>query len=152
MACYSAYSCLVFIHRSEELCEAETELGPLTFRNINVPQYTVSESTPSAQAIEANAEALARYAAISQQAGLVPIVEPEVLMAGDFTIQRSMEAHIAAYSVLFAKLALHKVDLAGLVLKASMVVCGDKKGKASPEEVGEGKFSSLSAGMRVTSD
>lgn len=101
-------------------------------------QYTVSESTPSAQAIEANAEALARYAAISQQAGLVPIVEPEVLMAGDFTIQRSMEAHIAAYSVLFAKLALHKVDLAGLVLKASMVVCGDKQGKASPEEVGEG--------------
>jgi fructose-bisphosphate aldolase class I len=90
--------------------------------------------------MEANAEALARYAAISQQAGLVPIVEPEVLMAGDFTIQRSMEAHIAAYSVLFQKLALHKVDLAGLVLKASMVVCGDKKGKATPEEVGEGEL------------
>jgi fructose-bisphosphate aldolase class 1 len=63
-------------------------------------------------------------------------------MAGDFDIQRSMEAHIAAYSVLFQKLALHKVDLAGLVLKASMVVCGDKRGKASPEEVGEGKSKS----------
>ncbi|KAK9894069.1 fructose-bisphosphate aldolase class-I [Cystobasidium minutum MCA 4210] len=106
--------------------------------------YTVSESTPSTQAIEANAEALARYAAISQQAGLVPIVEPEVLMAGDFNIQRSMEAHIAAYSVLFQKLALHKVDLAGLVLKASMVVCGDKQGKATPEEVGEATIHALS--------
>lgn len=106
-------------------------------------KYTVSESTPSNLAIEANAEALARYASISQQAGLVPIVEPEVLMAGNFNIQRSMEAHIAAYSVLFAKLALHKVDLAGLVLKASMVVCGDEQGKATPEEVGEGEFRSF---------
>lgn len=100
------------------------------------------------QAIEANAEALARYAAISQQAGLVPIVEPEVLMAGDFNIQRSMEAHIAAYSVLFQKLALHKVDLAGLVLKASMVVCGDKQGKATPEEVGEGGLDKITVLLR----
>jgi len=101
--------------------------------------YTITATTPSMLAIEDNAETLARYAAISQQAGLVPIVEPEVLMAGDFPIERSIEAHLAAYSALFAKLTLHKVDLAGLVLKASMVVPGDKfeGGKASPEQVGE---------------
>jgi fructose-bisphosphate aldolase class I len=97
-------------------------------------------------AIEDNAETLARYAAISQQAGLVPIVEPEVLMAGDFPIERSIEAHLAAYSALFAKFTLHKVDLAGLVLKASMVVPGDKfeGGKASPEQVGEATVHVLS--------
>lgn len=68
-------------------------------------------------AIEDNAEVLAKYAAISQQAGLVPIVEPQVLMTHDQPLERSIEAHIAAYSKMFEKLALHKVDFAGLVLK-----------------------------------
>lgn len=107
--------------------------------------YTVTDTTPSALAIEDNAEVLARYAAISQQAGLVPIVEPEVLMNGNFTIERSIEAHIAAYSALFAKLALHKVDFAGLVLKASMAQAGDKSGrKSTPEEIGEATVHVLS--------
>lgn len=138
MACYCMFNLFSFL-------PGDMRRKRLILAVIVVSKYTVSESTPTTQAIEANAEALARYAAISQQAGLVPIVEPEVLMAGDFTIQRSMEAHIAAYSVLFAKLALHKVDLAGLVLKASMVVCGDKKGKATPEEVGEGELRGFSS-------
>ena len=107
--------------------------------------YIVSPTTPSALAITDNAEVLARYAAISQQAGLVPIVEPEVLMTHDQPIERSIEAHIAAYSAIFERLALHKVDFAGLVLKASMVVPGDKSGKkASPEQVGEATVHVLS--------
>lgn len=102
--------------------------------------YTITDTTPSQLAIEDNAEVLARYAAISQQAGLVPIVEPEVLNTGTFTIERSIEAHLAAYSALFAKLALHRVDFAGLVLKASMVQPGMEGGKkASPEQVAEGE-------------
>ena len=99
--------------------------------------YTVSPTTPSELAIEDNAEVLARYAAISQQAGLVPIVEPEVLMTHDQSIERSLEAHIAAYSRLFEKLALHKVDFEGCVLKASMVVPGEQHSKGKPEQVAE---------------
>jgi fructose-bisphosphate aldolase, class I len=107
--------------------------------------YIVSPTTPSPLAIMDNAEVLARYAAISQQAGLVPIVEPEVLTAHDQSIQRSLEAHIAAYSAIFERLALHKVDFAGLILKASMVLPGDKSGqKAAPEQVGEATLQCLS--------
>lgn len=66
-------------------------------------------------------------------------------MNGNFAIERSIEAHIAAYSALFAKLALHKVDFAGLVLKASMAQAGDKSGKKStPEEIGEATVHVLS--------
>ena len=107
--------------------------------------YTVSATTPSPLAIMDNAEVLARYAAISQQAGLVPIVEPEVLMTHDQTIERSLEAHIAAYSAIFERLALHRVDFAGLVLKASMVLPGDKSGqKTSPEQIAEATIHCLS--------
>ena len=106
--------------------------------------YIVSPTTPSPLAITDNAEVLARYAAISQQAGLVPIVEPEVLMTHDQPIERSLEAHIAVYSAIFERLSLHKVDFAGLVLKASMVVPGDKSGsKASPEQVAEANIHCL---------
>lgn len=110
--------------------------------------YTVSPTTPSPLAITDNAEVLARYAAISQAAGLVPIVEPEVLMTHDQSIERSIEAHIAAYSAIFERLALHKVDLAGLVLKASMVVPGESfpRGQkaSSPEQVADATVHVLS--------
>ncbi|KAF2482423.1 fructose-bisphosphate aldolase class-I [Neohortaea acidophila] len=106
--------------------------------------YIVSPTTPSALAIEDNAEVLARYAAISQQAGLVPIVEPEVLMTHDQSIERSLEAHIAAYSALFNRLALHKVDFQGLVLKASMVVPGEKHSKGKAEQVADATLQCLS--------
>lgn len=106
--------------------------------------YTVSATTPSSLAIMDNAEVLARYAAISQAAGLVPIVEPEVLMTHDQSLSRSLEAHIAAYSAIFERLALHKVDFAGLVLKASYVTPGQKHSKASPAEVAEATINCLS--------
>ncbi|KDQ60185.1 hypothetical protein JAAARDRAFT_126065, partial [Jaapia argillacea MUCL 33604] len=116
--------------RSKEYYQAGTRFAK--FRTT----YIVSDSTPSQLAIENNAEIQARYASISQQAGLVPIVEPEVLCNGNFTIERSAEAHIAAYTQLFRQLALHKVDFAGMLLKASMVVPGDESDTvASPEEV-----------------
>lgn len=76
--------------------------------------------------------------------GLVPIVEPEVLMTHDQPIERSLEAHVAAYSAIFERLALHKVDFAGLVLKASMVVPGEKHSKAKPEQVAEATLACLS--------
>lgn len=106
--------------------------------------YIVSATTPSPLAIMDNAEVLARYASISQQAGLVPIVEPEVLMTHDQPIARSLEAHIAAYAAIFERLALHKVDFKGLILKASMVTPGEKHSKASPEEVAEATVHMLS--------
>ncbi|KIW93770.1 uncharacterized protein Z519_05085 [Cladophialophora bantiana CBS 173.52] len=100
--------------------------------------YIVPPSTLSPLSIMDNAEDLARYAAISQQAGLIPIVEPEVLMTHDQPLERSLEAHIAAYSAMFERLSLHKVDFAGLVLKASMVVRGDQSGqRATPTQVAE---------------
>ena len=106
--------------------------------------YVVSPTTPSPIAIQDNAEVLARYAAISQQAGLVPIIEPEVLMTHDQPIERALDAHIAAYARIFELCALHKVDFAGLVLKASMVVPGQKHSKASPEQVAEATVHLLS--------
>ncbi|KZT28101.1 fructose-bisphosphate aldolase class-I [Neolentinus lepideus HHB14362 ss-1] len=107
--------------------------------------YVVTASTPSQLAIENNAEIQARYASTSQAAGLVPIVEPEVLCNGDFTIERSAEAHIAAYTHLFRTLTLHKVDFSDMILKASMVVPGDKSGKvATPEQVGAATLHMLS--------
>lgn len=106
--------------------------------------YVVSPTTPSPLAVMDNAEVLARYASISQQAGLVPIVEPEVLMTHDQSIERSLEAHIAAYSAIFERLALHKVDFAGLILKASMVTPGEKHSKGSPEQVAEATIHMLS--------
>lgn len=106
--------------------------------------YVVSPTTPSALAIMDNAEVLARYAAISQQAGLVPIVEPEVLMTHDQPMERSLEAHIAAYSAIFERLALHKVDFAGLVLKASFVTPGKEHSKAAPDEVAAATLNLLS--------
>src|SRR5260221_11743840 len=88
--------------------------------------YNISDTLPSRLAIEANAEALARYAAICQEAGIVPIVEPEVLMDGDHTIERSHEVSDAVLHAVFNALHRHKVVLEGIVLKPSMVLPGNK--------------------------
>lgn len=106
--------------------------------------YEVSPTTPSPLAIMDNAEVLARYAAISQQAGLVPIIEPEVLMTHNQPIERALDAHIAAYSAIFERCALHKVDFAGLVLKASMVSPGKEHSKGKPEDVAKATVHLLS--------
>jgi len=98
--------------------------------------YMISNETPSQLAIEANAECLARYAAICQTNGLVPIVEPEVLIDGDHTLERSFEVSEKVLNAVFHALARHHVKLEYIVLKPSMVISGKKCNvKASVEEV-----------------
>ena len=83
-----------------------------------------------------NAHALARYAALSQEQKIVPMVEPEVLMDGDHTIERCYEVELATLREVFAQLASQRVQLGGMLLKASMVLSGkDARNRASPDEV-----------------
>jgi fructose-bisphosphate aldolase class I len=98
--------------------------------------YAISDKTPSMLAIKTNAECLARYAAICQAAGIVPIVEPEILIDSDHTIERSFEISERVLNAVFRALVRHKVKLEYIVLKPSMVINGKKCGKkASAEEV-----------------
>ncbi|OAN89227.1 fructose-bisphosphate aldolase [Marinobacter sp. EhC06] len=97
--------------------------------------YHISDTLPSRQAIEANAEVLARYAAICQSLGIVPIVEPEVLIDGNHTIERCAEVSEAVIREVFHALYRHKVQLEHMILKPSMVTPGKENPKASPEEV-----------------
>ncbi len=85
---------------------------------------TIGADTPSRTALEANAHALARFAAVSQEAGLVPIVEPEVLMDGDHALERHAEVTEAAQRHVFAALAEHRVRLEAMLLKPNMVLSG----------------------------
>lgn len=79
---------------------------------------------PTRLALEANAHALARYAALCQEAGFVPIVEPEVFMDGDHTLERCFEVTEATLHLVFHALWEHRVQLEGLLLKPSMVLAG----------------------------
>ena len=79
---------------------------------------------PSQGCIEANAHALARYAALSQEAGLVPVVEPEVLMDGDHTLERCREVTEEVLRTTFAQLHAQRVMLEGIILKPNMVLPG----------------------------
>jgi fructose-bisphosphate aldolase class I len=85
---------------------------------------TIGEDTPTRYCIDANAHALARYAALSQEAGLVPIVEPEVLMDGKHTIERCEAVTNDALAALFFQLHKHGVLLEGTLLKPNMVISG----------------------------
>jgi len=86
--------------------------------------YNVSDSLPGRAAIEANAEALARYAAVCQEHDVVPIVEPEVLIDGDHTLARCAEVTQAVLREVFRALERHRVTLEHILLKPSMVVPG----------------------------
>ncbi len=86
----------------------------------------ISPVIPTTACIEANNEALARYAALCQKNGIVPIVEPEVLMDGDHTADRCMEVTEAVLRSLFNALARHNVKLEGTILKPNMIVSGKK--------------------------
>ncbi len=98
--------------------------------------YSISEFTPSLTAIKAGAEMLARYAAACQAAGLVPIVEPEVLMDGNHSIEQCAEASEVVLHELFNALFIHQVELEHIVLKPSMVTCGkDAATFSTPEEI-----------------
>ncbi|MGH3836002.1 MAG: class I fructose-bisphosphate aldolase [Pseudonocardiaceae bacterium] len=112
---------------------------------------TIGEGRPSVRALRANAHALARYAALCQEAVIVPIVEPEVLMDGDHTIDRCADATTATLKLLLFELEDAGVDLAGTVLKPNMVVPGSTSGQqASPEEVAERTVATLLAVLPET--
>lgn len=98
----------------------------------------IARDIPSRFAIEANAHALARYAALCQEQGIVPIVEPEVLMDGDHAIERCEAVTDAVLCEVFQQLAHHRVYLEGMVLKPNMVISGKKNAsRASPAQVAE---------------
>jgi fructose-bisphosphate aldolase class I len=98
----------------------------------------INTNIPSYYSVKANAEALARYAALCQEAGIVPIVEPEVLMDGDHSIERCYEVTEFTLNTVFNALFDAKVMLEGIVLKPNMVISGMKnKNRASREQVAE---------------
>ena len=104
----------------------------------------IGSGIPSLYAIDANAEALARYAALCQEAGIVPIVEPEVLMDGAHTLERCEEVTNAVLDSVFSHLFAARLFLEGIVLKPNMVVAGKKSSqKASPEQVAEATVRTL---------
>ncbi|WP_025031213.1 class I fructose-bisphosphate aldolase [Nitratireductor aquibiodomus] len=101
---------------------------------------SISNDLPSWGAVKQNAQALARYAALCQEAGIVPIVEPEVLMdgkPGDHSIDRCYEVTEWVLKTVFAELYDARVSLEGMVLKPNMVIDGKNARKASREEVAE---------------
>jgi len=99
---------------------------------------TIGEDIPTAYCISANAHALARYAALCQEQGLVPIVEPEILMNGDHTIEESYQLTTETLYTVFYELVAQGVELEGMVLKPNMVLSGyDCSEQASVKEVAE---------------
>lgn len=87
---------------------------------------TIGDGLPSGRAVHANAHALARYAGLCQEAGLVPIVEPEVVMEGDHSIEHCRQVTTTVLRSVFDELDLMDVALDGIVLKPNMVVAGDR--------------------------
>jgi fructose-bisphosphate aldolase class I len=99
---------------------------------------TIGEGIPSEYCIWTNAHALARFAALSEEAGLVPIVEPEVLMDGDHTIERSFEVTSRTLHAVFTELRDQRIQPEGMLLKPNMVLSGyDCPEQASHEEVAQ---------------
>ncbi len=100
--------------------------------------YVVSKKYPSELAIHSNAHALARYSALVQEIGMVPIVEPEVLMDGDHSAEVCLKKTSEVIKKCFDELILHKIDLSGIILKPNMILAGNlSKTKISSEEVSQ---------------
>mgnify|MGYP001411889486 CR=1 FL=1 len=98
--------------------------------------YSISEKYPSELAISSNAHALARYSALVQENGMVPIVEPEVLMDGNHSAEVCFNKTSEVIKKCFEELILHKVDLSGIILKPNMILSGNlSENKISSEEV-----------------
>jgi len=98
--------------------------------------YNISEKYPSQLAINSNAHALARYSALVQECGMVPIVEPEVLMDGEHSSDDCFTKTSEVIQKCFEELMIHKIDLTGIILKPNMILAGNKsKNKISNQEV-----------------
>ena len=100
--------------------------------------YLISDKYPSKLSISANAHALARYAALVQEAGMVPIIEPEVLMDGDHSAKDCLMKTSEVINKCYEELELNNVDLKGTILKPNMILPGKNSGeKISSEEIAE---------------
>ena len=98
--------------------------------------YNISEKYPSKLAINSNAHALARYSALVQECGMVPIVEPEVLMDGKHSAEDCLTETSEVIQRCFDELTIHKIDLKGIILKPNMILAGNEsENKISNEEV-----------------
>jgi fructose-bisphosphate aldolase class I len=96
------------------------------------------DETPTDAALKANCMMMARYAQLAQAANIVPIVEPEVIHAGDHSLAKAEMVTTRALQILFQTLIEYKVDMPGLILKSSMVLAGDvHPNQTSPEEVAQ---------------
>ena len=105
---------------------------------------TIGEKIPTTACIEANAHALSRYAALCQEADIVPIIEPEVLMEGDHTLQKCFDVTERTLKILFYQLYQYKIVLEGMILKPNMVIEGTKSAeKNSIDEVAEATVNCL---------
>lgn len=105
---------------------------------------TIGEGIPTTQCIEANAHALARYAALCQEADIVPIVEPEVLMNGNHSIQKCFDVSEQVQKILFYQLYKYRINLEGIILKPNMVIQGlESPEKNSVDEVAEATVNCL---------
>jgi fructose-bisphosphate aldolase class I len=99
---------------------------------------TIGDGTPTPYCLHVNAHALGRFAALSQEAGLAPIVEPEVLMDGGHSIERSYEVTSDTLHAVFHELFLQRIELEGMLLKPNMVLSGyDASGQAGAQDVAD---------------
>jgi len=104
----------------------------------------IGDDIPRSGAIQANMHLLARYAALCQEAGIVPIVEPEVLMDGSHSIQKCFEVTERVLGILFRQLVSQRVDLKGVILKPNMILPGIKSAQhVTDEDVAEATMSCL---------
>jgi len=106
--------------------------------------FLIDKDTPTTQCIEANAISLSRYAALCQEADVVPIVEPEVLMNGNHTIQKCFEVTEQVQKILFYELYNYRISLEGMILKPNMVIQGlESDEKNSIDEVADATVNCL---------
>jgi fructose-bisphosphate aldolase class I len=105
---------------------------------------SIGDGIPSRECIEANVSALCRYAALCQEADIVPIVEPEVLMNGDHDLQRCYDVSKQVLKILFYQLYSYRIVLEGLILKPNMIIAGiDSAEKNSIDDVADATVSCL---------
>ena len=110
--------------------------------------YSISSEYPSEQAIKSNAHALARYAAIVQEAKMVPIIEPEVLMDGDHNIDKCYDVTSRVLNECYKELEIHKINLKGTVLKPNMILPGSGcKKKSTTKEIAKKTLNCLKNNM-----
>ena len=112
--------------------------------------YIISDKYPSKLAIQSNAHALARYSALAQECGMVPIVEPEVLMDGNHSADVCLAKTSEVIEKCFEELILHKVDLTGIILKPNMILPGSTSNiKISKEEISNKTLECLKSSVPI---